>query len=114
MYKNEFEIDVTKCIKALFRNVKFIIVMTFLLSKFVVKNKHTLDHYVAIPISTIGLVLVGLSAYLNADETSEDEDNITDAKTILLGIVLILVAMFILSIQFCCDEYFMRKYSCHP
>ena len=91
-----------------------VIVMTFLLSKFVIKNKHTLDHYVAIPISTIGLVLVGLSAYLNADETSEDEDNIADAKTILLGIVLILVAMFFLSIQFCIDEYFMRKYSCHP
>jgi hypothetical protein len=25
-----------------------------------------------------------------------------------------LIAMFILSIQFCFDEYFMRKYSCHP
>ena len=91
-----------------------LIIMTFLMSKFIVKNKHTWDHYVAIPVSTTGVVLVGLSAYLNADEKSDDEGNFSDAKTTLLGIVLMVIAMFILSIQFCFDEHFMRKYSCHP
>ena len=91
-----------------------LIVMTFLMSKFIVKNKHTCDHYVAIPVSTTGVVLVGLSAYLNAGEKSDDAGNFSDAKTTLLGIVLMVIAMFILSIQFCFDEYFMRKYSCHP
>jgi drug/metabolite transporter (DMT)-like permease len=91
-----------------------LIIMTFLMSKFIVKNKHTCDHYVAIPVSTTGVVLVGLSAYLNADEKSEDGGNFSDAKTTLLGIVLMVIAMFILSIQFCFDEHFMRKYSCHP
>ena len=91
-----------------------LIIMTFLMSKFIVKNKHTWDHYVAIPVSTTGVVLVGLSAYLNADEKSEDGGNFSDAKTTLLGIVLMVIAMFILSIQFCFDEHFMRKYSCHP
>jgi drug/metabolite transporter (DMT)-like permease len=91
-----------------------LIIMTFLMSKFIVKNKHTCDHYVAIPVSTTGVVLVGLSAYLNADEKSDDTGNFSDAKTTLLGIVLMVIAMFILSIQFCFDEYFMRKYSCHP
>lgn len=91
-----------------------LIVMTFLMSKFIVRNKHTCDHYVAIPVSTTGVVLVGLSAYLNADEKTDDGGNNSDAKTTLLGIVLMLIAMFILSIQFCFDEHFMRKYSCHP
>ena len=91
-----------------------LIILTFLMSKFIVKNKHTWDHYVAIPVSTTGVVLVGLSAYLNADEKSDDGGNFSDAKTTLLGIVLMVIAMFILSIQFCFDEHFMRKYSCHP
>ena len=91
-----------------------LIIMTFLMSKFIVKNKHTCDHYVAIPVSTTGVVLVGLSAYLNAGEKSDDTGNFSDAKTTLLGIVLMVIAMFILSIQFCFDEHFMRKYSCHP
>ena len=93
-----------------------LIIMTFLMSKFVVKNKHTLDHYIAVPVSTLGVILVGLSAYLNAkdDEDKDDEDNNSGAKETLLGIVLMLIAMFILSIQFCFDEHFMRKYSCHP
>ena len=88
-----------------------LIVMTFLMSKFVVKNKHILDHYIAIPISTLGVFLVGLSAYLSA---SGDEESYSSAGQTLLGIVLMLISMFILSIQFCFDEFFMRKYRCHP
>ena len=92
-----------------------LIVMTFLMSKFVVKNKHILDHYIAIPISTLGVILVGLSAYMNAEEKEgEDNNGQSDASQTLLGIVLMIIAMFILSIQFCFDEYFMRKYECHP
>lgn len=90
-----------------------VIVMTFLMSKFVVKNKHIIDHYIAIPISTLGVFLVGLSAYLNADEKESEERSANASKT-LLGIVLMLISMFILSIQFIFDEYFMRKYKCHP
>ena len=91
-----------------------LIVMTFLMSKFVVRNKHILDHYIAIPISTLGVVLVGLSAYLNADKNDNKDGNSSSASQTLLGIVLMVIAMFILSIQFCFDEYFMRRYSCHP
>ena len=90
-----------------------LIVMTFLMSKFVVKNKHILDHYIAIPISTLGVFLVGLSAYLNADDKENDEHSSSASQT-LLGIILMLLSMFILSIQFIFDEYFMRKYKCHP
>ena len=89
--------------------------MTFLMSKFVVKNKHILDHYIGIPLSTIGVILVGLSAYISAEENEENNNkDSSSASQTLLGIVLMLIAMFILSIQFCFDEYFMRKYSCHP
>ena len=88
-----------------------LIVMTFLMSKFVVKNKHILDHYIAIPISTLGVILVGLSAYMTAEEKEGDDNNgQSDASQTLLGIVLMIIAMFILSIQFIFDEYFMRKY----
>ena len=93
-----------------------LIIMTFIMSKFVVKNKHTCDHYIAIPISTLGVILVGLSAYLSASEKdeSEEENKGSDAGQTLLGIILMLIAMFILSIQFIFDEFFMRKYRCHP
>ena len=92
-----------------------LIIMTFLMSKFVVKNKHICDHYLAIPISTLGVILVGLSAYLEASDNEDKEDNKgSSAGQTLLGIVLMIVAMFILSIQFCFDEFFMRKYRCHP
>ena len=91
-----------------------LIIMTFLMSKFIVKNKHTLDHYIAIPISTLGVILVGLSAYLTAEDKEGEDKNSSSASQTLLGIVLMLIAMFILSIQFIFDEYFMRKYSIHP
>ena len=91
-----------------------LIIMTFLMSKFIVKNKHTLDHYIAIPISTLGVILVGLSAYLTAEDKEGKDNNSSSASQTLLGIVLMLIAMFILSIQFIFDEYFMRKYSIHP
>ena len=92
-----------------------LIIMTFLMSKFYIKNKHILDHYIAIPVSTLGVILVGLSAYMNAAEDEEKGNkDASDASQTLLGIILMLLAMFILSIQFCFDEYFMRKYKCHP
>ena len=91
-----------------------LIVMTFLMSKFIVKNKHTLDHYIAVPVSTLGVILVGLSAYINADNSDDSDGKSSSASQTLLGIILMLISMFILSIQFCFDEHFMRKYSCHP
>jgi drug/metabolite transporter (DMT)-like permease len=94
-----------------------LIVMTFLMSKFFVKNKHILDHYIAIPISTLGVILVGLSTYLESKENEEDGKTDQDSSSsgqVILGIILMIIAMFILSIQFIFDEYFMRKYKCHP
>ena len=92
-----------------------LIIMTFLMSKFFIRNKHILDHYIAIPVSTLGVILVGLSAYMNAsEEEDQGKSDKSDASQTLLGIILMLIAMFILSIQFCFDEYFMRKYKCHP
>ena len=92
-----------------------LIIMTFLMSKFFIRNKHILDHYIAIPVSTLGVILVGLSAYMNAsEEEDQGKSDKSDASQTLLGIILMVIAMFILSIQFCFDEYFMRKYKCHP
>ena len=92
-----------------------LIIMTFLMSKFFIRNKHILDHYIAISVSTLGVILVGLSAYMNAsEEEDQGKSDKSDASQTLLGIILMLIAMFILSIQFCFDEYFMRKYKCHP
>ena len=87
-------------------------IMTFLMSKFIIKNKHILDHYIAIPISTIGVTLVAISAYINAEKNKAEYKS--DAGQTLLGIILMAISMLILSIQFCFDEHFMRIYNCHP
>ena len=57
-----------------------LIIMIFLMTKFVVTNKYTLVHYIAIPISTLGVVLVGLSAYINADDDDEEDSNSSNAS----------------------------------
>ena len=82
------------------------IIMTFLVSKFIIKNKYILAHYIAIPISTIGIAIVAFSAYINAEKNKAEYKS--DAGQTLLGIVLMAISMLILSIQFCFDEYFMR------
>ena len=54
------------------------------------------------------------SAYINADNNDDSDGKSSSTSQTLLGIILMLISLFILFIQFCFDEHFMRKYSCHP
>ena len=85
-----------------------IIIVTFLLSKYILKNKHTWDHYIAIPTAFIGFIISGLSGFLD-----ESEGNIKK-EDILIGIPAVVISMVIQSEQFSFEEDYMRKYCIHP
>ena len=40
-----------------------IMIITFLISKCFLKNRHILDHYIAIPVALVGFILVGVSSF---------------------------------------------------
>lgn len=80
-----------------------IIIVTFLLSKYILKNKHTWDHYIAIPTAFIGFIISGLSGFLD-----ESEGNIKKE------IPAVVISMVIQSEQFSFEEDYMRKYCIHP
>ena len=65
------------------------IIITLLLSKFCLKNKHIIDHYISIPIIIIGYVFVGISLgfyYKNCFIIKED------IIIVILGIVFLLIS----------------------
>lgn len=89
-----------------------IIIITFLISKFYLKNKHTFDQYIAFIISIIGFILVFLSAFFgDKSNNSTDETNI---GLNILGIFLVIISVILQSIGFCLEEYYMKTYSFHP
>ena len=53
-----------------------IIIVTFLISKYILKNKHTWDHYIAIPTAFIGFILTGLSSILDEIEGNIQKEDI--------------------------------------
>ena len=82
-----------------------VVTATFLLSKFSLKNKHIIDHYISIIVSSIGFVFIGLSLALNRTETNKS------ASEIILGIAFIVIAMILQSIQYILEEHYMNKYN---
>jgi drug/metabolite transporter (DMT)-like permease len=81
-----------------------LIIFTLLLSKFCLKNKHIIDHYISIPIIIIGSVFVGLSIGFNSIKEFEPKD-------IIIGLVLLLISILLQSIQMIFEEYYIRKYN---
>ena len=81
-----------------------IIVFTLLFSKFLLKNKHNMDHYIAICFALVGFVFVGID--INSLESSKH----LTAKDIIIGIVIVLVSMVSQSFQYIYQEYYMKKY----
>ena len=87
-----------------------LIAKTFIISKFIVKNKYIFEnYYIVIPVSTLGVILFWLSAYINAEKIEKDEVIGGPIQT-SLGIVLMKFAIFMLFIQFCFVGSFIRKY----
>ena len=79
-----------------------IIIITFLISKFIMKNKHTWDHYIAIFIAVISFVFVGLSMFFSSEKSR---------KTNIVGWVGVIIAMIFQSIQLSLEEHYIRKYN---
>ena len=83
-----------------------LIIFTFLLSLYYLKNKHNFNHYLGVIIIIIGLFLVGLSAYLNKNENN--------SKDSILGIFLIIFSNIFIAIQYIYEENIVKNYDCHP
>ena len=78
-----------------------IIIFTLLLSKFLLKNKHIIDHYIAIACAGVGCIFIGIdkSLYKNSGK-----------KEIIVGIIIVVLIMVTQSFQFIFQEYYMKKY----
>ena len=78
-----------------------IIIFTLLLSKFLLKNKHIIDHYIAIACAGVGCIFIGIdkSLYKNSGK-----------KEIIVGIIIVVLIMVTQSFQFIYQEYYMKKY----
>ena len=88
-------------------------IITCLISRFILKNKHTWDHYIAILIAFIGLFFSCLSAFFGPKQ-DEKEDGDYDIKNLIIGFITAFISVGFQSVQFCFEEYYMRKYSVHP
>ena len=84
----------------------------FLISKFIMKNKHIWDHYIAIFIAIGALFLVTISLFFGANANYNQGKG--DWCVSLIGIEFVIVAAIFRSSQFIFEQYCMRKYLFHP
>ena len=90
-----------------------IIIFTFSFSKFIMGNKHILDHYIALVLSVVGFIFVGLSTYFG-QESNNNSGKEAEALYISFWIFVVIISQFIQAIQFCLEEHYMKKYEFHP
>lgn len=88
-----------------------LIFITFLISKYVMVNKHLWDHYIAIFIFIVAFILVVISLFFGANKKYFTEDS---AFINVIGIEFTIVSTIFQSIQFILEQKFMRKYLFHP
>ena len=81
-----------------------LIIITCIISRFIRKNNHTWDHYIAIIISIIGFIISAISSIFS--------DNKID--NFLLGITTLIFSIICQSIQLSFEEYYMITYGVHP
>jgi hypothetical protein len=90
-----------------------IIIITFIFSKFIMGNKHILDHNIAFFVAIIGFLFAGLSAYFGQKSNNENEEK-ANALQIIAWIIVVIIAQVFQSIQYCLEEHYMKKYQFHP
>ena len=88
-----------------------LIFITFLISKYVMVNKHLWDHYIAIFIFIVAFILVIISLFFGANKDYFTKDS---AFINVIGIEFTIVSTIFQSIQFILEQKFMRKYLFHP
>ena len=90
-----------------------IIIITIVMSKFILKSKINIwDHIIALVIVIAGFIIVGISALFESDKDGIEEKS--EFFYNLLAIIILLVAMFIQSLQFIYEEFMMTEYSIDP
>ena len=83
-----------------------LIIITFLMSLFYMKNKHNINHYIGISFTVLGLILIGFAAFITSKDKLHNDS--------ILGIFLILFAQFFAAFQYIYEENIMKNYICHP
>lgn len=82
-----------------------VIIFTFLLSLFYLKNRHYIYHYIGLIFVLCGLILVGVASYINTE---------AGAQTSIWGIILVILSQLFTAMQFIYEESLMKQYICHP
>ena len=90
-----------------------IILISFIISKYFLKNKHSLDQSIAFIISIVGFILIGLSTFFG-NKQNDKYENKANIGLILLNIVLIIISSLFISIFNFIQEYNMKKYLFPP
>jgi hypothetical protein len=90
-----------------------IIIITIVMSKLILKSKINIwDHIIAFVIVVAGFIIVGISTLFESDKDGIEEKS--EFFYNLLAIIILLVAMFIQSLQFIYEEFMMTEYSIDP
>ena len=90
-----------------------IIFISFSISKFYLRNKHTFDQSIAFIISIIGFIIVGLSAFFGGKQKNKNEND-SNIGLVILNIGMIFISMFLQSIAYFIREFYMKKYLFPP
>ena len=82
-----------------------IILVTFIFSFFLTKNKHYIHHYIGLLLTLIGLISIAISTY---------SDSNTDKMEIILGIITTLIGIIAMAFNYTLEENITKKFLCHP
>eukprot|EP00727_Mastigamoeba_balamuthi_P013857 m51a1_g9094 putative solute carrier family 35 member f6 (429) ;mRNA; r:65474-67070 len=95
-----------------------IIIFSCILSRVVLKRRTLMYKWVAVGITIVGLVLVGLSSMFTTQSTASSGSSEEEAQTAAwktgLGIALVVIAMMCNATQWVVQEKIVRKYRIHP
>lgn len=87
-----------------------LIIFTFLLSIFYLKNRHYFFHYIGIVIVILGLCMVGLANHFLNKNSEEIHKGIFS----FFGIFLIILSQMFTSFQIIAEEKIVKGYNTHP
>ena len=85
------------------------LIITFIFSVLLLKNKHFLNHYFGIFLTILGIVFVGLAAF-NRKKTAEEHQ----LHSPTLGLICTVVSQLFSGYQVIFEENLLKKYDCAP
>ena len=79
-----------------------LIIITFILFLFYMKNKHNIIHYIGISLTVLGLILIGYSVFISSKDKLYNNS--------ILGIFLIFICSIFCAFQYIYEENIMKNY----